>query len=104
MEVPNGNKYMIATVFFEFLGIIGYSLAVNMNDGNHIIVPLVMFTCIVCTMNISGGHLNPALTLGVYIERNKFLSYACWTISIMISQMVGAFFALGFGWLLRITM
>jgi hypothetical protein len=48
MEIPNGNKFMIAAVLFEFFGTIGYALAVNLDDGTHV-VPLVMFTMIVCT-------------------------------------------------------
>ena len=82
MEVKNGDRFMVAAVLAEFVAIIGYSLAVNMNDGTHV-VPLVMFTMICCSMGISGGHINPALTLGVYIERNKFCGYACWAFSIM---------------------
>jgi glycerol uptake facilitator-like aquaporin len=84
MEVPNGNKYITATIMVEFIGIIWYSLAANLNDGNHI-VALVMFTMIVCTHTISGGHLNPALTLAVYFDQNKHLSHACWAISIVIA-------------------
>lgn len=100
MEVKHGDKFMIATILVEFMGIIGYSLAVNMNDGTHI-APLIMFAMMVCCQGISGGHINPALTLGVYIERNKFLSYSCWAFTIMLAQFAGAFFGLGFGWLLR---
>jgi prophage maintenance system killer protein len=48
MEIPNGNKFMIAAVILEFFGIIGYSLAVNMNDGYNI-VAIVMFVMIVNT-------------------------------------------------------
>ena len=84
MEIPNGNKFMIAAVIMEYFGVIGYSLAVNMNSGTNI-VPLVMFIMIVSTQSISGGHLNPSLTLGVYLERNAYLSYACWAISMVIA-------------------
>jgi len=84
MEIPNGNKFMIAAVILEFFGIIGYSLAVNMNDGYNI-VAIVMFVMIVNTQSISGGHLNPILTLGVYLERNTYLSYACWAFSMVLA-------------------
>ena len=94
---------MIATILCEFVGIMGYSLAVNLDDGTHVNA-LLMFTMILCIQAISGGHINPALTLGVYIERNKFLTYACWAFSIMLAQLCGAFGGLGFGYLLRVTM
>jgi hypothetical protein len=48
MEIPNGNKFMIAAVFMEFFGIAGYSLAVNMNGGGNTIA-LVMFVMIIST-------------------------------------------------------
>ena len=48
MEIPNGNKFMIAAVIMEFFGVIGYSLAVNMNNGTNV-VALVMFIMIVST-------------------------------------------------------
>jgi uncharacterized membrane protein YdjX (TVP38/TMEM64 family) len=48
MEVPNGDKYMIIVVITELVGIIGYSLAVNMDDGTHL-APLVLFTMILGT-------------------------------------------------------
>ena len=103
MEVPHGDKFMIATIIVEFVGILGYSLAVNLDDGTHV-TALLMFTMILCIQGVSGGHINPALTLGVYIERNKFVTYACWCFSIMIAQMIGAIAALSFGWILRVTL
>ena len=84
MEIPNGNKFMIAAVIMEFFGVIGYSLAVNMNNGTNV-VALGMFIMIVSTQSISGGHLNPTLTLGVYLERNTYLANACWAISMVIA-------------------
>ena len=100
MEVPNGDKFRIAVVFTEFFGIMGLSLAQNLDDGSHI-VGLLLFTMMICTQGISGGHLNPALTLGVYIERNKFLTYGVWAFFIILFQMIGAFGGIGLGWLLR---
>lgn len=50
---------------------------------------------------MSGGHLNPALTLGVYVERSKWVSYGGWALAIIIFQMIGAFGGIGLGWMLR---
>jgi hypothetical protein len=47
MEVPHGDKFMIATILVEFVGIMGYSLAVNLDDGTHV-TALLMFTMILC--------------------------------------------------------
>ena len=69
----------------EFFGVVGYALAVNMNSGTNV-VALVMFIMIINTQSISGGHLNPCLTLGVYLERmNSYLANSCWAISMVIA-------------------
>lgn len=100
MEVPNGDNNMIMVVITELLGIMGYSLAVNLNDGTHV-APLMLFTMICVTQTISGGHLNPALTLAVYIERNKLISYALWALTIGVSQLIGAMGGIFMGYILR---
>lgn len=48
MEIPNGDRFKIAVVLTEFIGIMGVSLAQNLDDGTHI-VPLLLFTMMVCT-------------------------------------------------------
>ena len=58
---------------------------------------------IVCSIGISGGHLNPAVTLGVYIERKKYTKNMLFVLVIIISQVFGALFALIIGFMLRVT-
>ena len=48
MEVPNGDEFRLTVVLTEFVGIMGVSLAQNLDDGTHI-VGLMIFTMIVCT-------------------------------------------------------
>jgi glycerol uptake facilitator-like aquaporin len=102
MEVPNGDKFRLTVVLTEFVGIMGVSLAQNLDDGTHI-VGLMIFTMIVCTQSMSGGHLNPALTLGVFIERAKWVSYGAWAFIIIVFQFLGSLCGVGIGWMLRVT-
>ena len=67
MEVKNGHVFKKSVLLAEFLGTAGISLAVNMSHDGNVNIPLVTYFMIMLTGGISGGHLNPAITLGVYI-------------------------------------
>ena len=67
MEVKNGESFYKSVMFAEFIGTAGLMLGYNMNDGS-VITALTLYCMILLTFHISGGHLNPAVTLGVYIE------------------------------------
>jgi glycerol uptake facilitator-like aquaporin len=103
MEVPNGDKFLIAVIMSEFLACIPYMLSYNLNDGTY--EPcLIFFLLFTVTANISGGHLNPAVTLGVYIERQKYSKNFCMMVMIILAQVLGCFSALALGFMLRISM
>lgn len=67
MEVHNGSKFMLSIVIVEFLATIPLMLAYNLDNGHHMpeLIWFVMFTIV---GHLTGGALNPAITLGVYIE------------------------------------
>lgn len=48
--------------------------------------------------------MNPALTLAVYIERNKFRTYWVFASLIIIVQIIGSFGGIFAGWMLRVTL
>jgi hypothetical protein len=68
MEVPNGENFMIATICAEYFACVGFMLAFNLMP-DYTLIPLVLFSMVICTHKISGGHVNPAITFGVYLER-----------------------------------
>jgi len=103
MEVPNGEKFITAVVAAEFLACIPYMLAFNLNDGTYE-SSLIYFILFTVTIGFSGAHLNPAVTLGVYIEKQKYSKNLCLLIMIIIAQVLGCFAALGLGFMLRISM
>jgi hypothetical protein len=84
MELIHGEQFMISAIVSEFFGTMGYMLAFNMTDEIDLI-PLVLFSMVVLTMKISGGHMNPAVTLGVYIERKKYWQHFCYALTFMIA-------------------
>ena len=68
MEVKNGDSFIKSVMLAEFLGTAGLMLGYNMNDGSAM-TALTLYCMIMLTCRISGGHINPAVTIGVYIER-----------------------------------
>ena len=93
---------MIAVIVTEYFGCMGYMLAFNLTT-NIDLIPLIMFSMIVITMKISGGHINPAVTFGVYLEKAHFGSNFCFALTTIIAHLLGGFSALCLGYILRVT-
>ena len=53
---------------------------------------------------ISGGHINPAISLGVYTQQRKYIGNLCYLVLLIIAQVLGSLFALAFGFLLRVSL
>ena len=103
MEVKNGLPFKKTVFLAEFLGAAGISLALNMSDGS-VTIPIVFYVMTMLTGGLSGGHLNPAITLGVYIERKQLGKYGVFAMGIVIAQCLGALAALPVGYMLRASM
>ena len=103
MEVKNGLAFKKSVLLAEFLGTAGISLALNMSDGS-VTIAIVVYVMIMLTGGISGGHANPATTLGVYIERKELGKYGVFAMGIVIAQCVGALAALPVGYMLRASL
>jgi glycerol uptake facilitator-like aquaporin len=102
MEVHNGDKFMITVLLFEFFGILSYEIFNNLYSGSNIPAFVYMLFMIV-TLRVSGGHLNPSVTVGVYIEQREFKKNAGFALLIILVQFVGAFVGLGVAYMLRVT-
>ena len=103
MEISNGKVFKKTVFLAEFLGTLGYTLAINMSDGSRT-SSISLLLMMVLTFKISGGHLNPAVTLGVLIERRELVRYKCFALVIVASQVLGAITALCVGYMLRVTL
>ena len=102
MTVKNGEQRMKTVMLVEFLGTCGLMLAMNLSKTST--QPAVtLFLLMMLTIWISGGHLNPAVTLGIYIERREYAKNLPVMGAMIFSQVTGACFAIFLAYMLRIT-
>ena len=99
MEVPGGSNNKRRVLICEMLGTALFVYGILVSRGNAIAVPLSLFASLVIFGGISGGHFNPAVTLGVWIARGKLFSDLVFMIGIILFQCVGAILAIGLSYL-----
>ena len=103
MEKPDGSKFFAPILLTELVGTCLLMLAANLAGDEILVVPLTYFALIVCTYEVSGGLLNPAISVGVYIGSKAYVKHLLFMVFICIAQFIGALIALGFGYMLRVT-
>lgn len=103
MEVPNGERHMMAVLVVEFVASAIYVLGWLLKPAGWG-QPFLLATLICIFGAISGGHFNPSVTIGVYIERKKFKANFCYMILIIVAQLLGTAVALMIAFLLRVSL
>ena len=95
METPRGHDRKFLVCFYEFLGQIFFMYAVLVAGGSGsdtwgIAGPLALFAVASIFGAVSGGHFNPAVTLGVYVREKRYAENFLFMIMIIASQIGGA--------------
>ena len=94
METPTGHDRKALVCSYEFLGQIFFMYIAIVSGGGSdtwgIAGPLALFAIINIFGEISGGHFNPAVTLGVYIREAKWGRNIIFMFMIIASQIAGA--------------
>jgi len=95
METPTGHDRKALVCFYEFLGQIFFMYIVLVSGGSGsdqwgIAGPLALFAIVMIFGGVSGGHFNPAVTLGVYVREAKWAGNFLFMIMIIASQITGA--------------
>ena len=99
METKNADK-KIGVFVYEMLGtsMIMYAFMVNRGLFNYG-AKFVTFAMMVIAWNVSGGHFNPAISLGVYVSEKKWGGNALTLLLMMAGQFAGAFLGILWGYL-----
>ena len=103
MEKPDGEKFFAPILLTELVGTCLLMLSANLAGDDNIVVPLTYFALIICAYEVSGGYLNPAVTVGVYIGEKGYVKHLLFMIFLCLAQFFGALLSLAFGYLLRVT-
>ena len=85
MEKPDGEHFFGPILLTELVGTCLLMLSVNMAGTEIMVVPLTYFALIVCTYEVSGGLLNPAISVGVYIGEKKYVKHLLFMVFICIA-------------------
>ena len=70
MEVKGAQENKLRVFLLELLGSFLFISAASM--GNYKTIPFSLFASILIFGNVTGGHFNPAVSLGVYIKERKY--------------------------------
>ena len=81
---------MLGTALFIF-GILGTNLPLT--------IPFSLLASVVIWGDITGGHFNPAVTIGVFTQLGDYAKNMGFMIMIIISQILGGMLAIGLNYL-----
>jgi glycerol uptake facilitator-like aquaporin len=71
METNNKGK-KIGVAAYELLGTMFIMLGVMMSNGSYTIGLVLTPFMMLLALDVSGGHFNPAITIGMYVSRMNF--------------------------------
>ena len=91
MEVKGGEDHKLMVCIYEFLGTALLAYAILVSGGNAQAVAFTV-TCIIFVLApITGAHMNPAVTIGVYTSRGNFGKEVVFMLLIILFQCLGGF-------------
>ena len=93
LDPKSRNEFMLVGLT-EFLGMATYLLVLNVTKGDPLALGLTVFIVTCIGDKISGAHLNPVVTLGVYFHEAKFANQWSKMLTMIICQILGAYFGL----------
>ena len=96
----DGEKRKAIVCFCEFLGTAIFLFGIiNVAPVCPVAIPICLFAPVVIWGDITGGHFNPAVSLGVWSTLENKGSNFFFMVMIWIAQILGGIFAIGMAYL-----
>ena len=77
MEIAGSDKRVHIVALYELIGTTLFVYSILLTN-NPISIAFSLFASIIIFGSITGGHFNPAVTLGVYIKEAQWAKNAKW--------------------------
>ena len=71
MEVEGASNHKLKVAIYELIGTAFLIYAILVSGGDAVAVPFTVFIIILALGPITGAHMNPAVTIGVYVASAK---------------------------------
>ena len=94
MEVAGAEKRVFLVFAYEAIGTMLFVYSILLT-ANPVSIAFSLFASIVLFGAVTGGHFNPAVTLGVYISEGQWRKNAFWLATVIVAQVLGGFLAQG---------
>ena len=104
METKRDDK-KFSVFLIEFFGtaIITYAFCVTSNIAQYFSALDVTLVMMLLAWNVSGGHFNPTITIGVFVSERKFGAQLVTMLTMIVSQFAGAAFGILLAYLVLIN-
>ena len=98
MEADGHNRKCLVC-FYEAIGSALFMYCILASGGNAYAVCMGLFASIMIFGGVTGGHFNPAVTLGVYTASGEYCKNLIFMILIIAFQLIGAVGGAALAWL-----
>ena len=72
MEVPKSERKWLLVAAYELLGTALFVYCILTSMGNPLAAVVGLFSSIIVFGGITGGHFNPAVSIGVFLANGKY--------------------------------
>ena len=95
MEVEGASNHKVMVLIYEILGTAFLIYAILVSNGNAIAVAFTVFSIILVLGPITGAHMNPAVTIGVYVAGGRYAKDLGFMLLIVVAECLGGFLGIG---------
>lgn len=100
MEVDGAEHDKLKVCLYEMLGTSMLTYAVLASGGSGPAIAFTFFLAVLYVAPITGGHINPAVSTAVFVNRRKYAQDLKFYLMIMASQFAGGILGCFWSWLI----